>query len=386
MVVLILSIFFANRLSKPIIALRNVSADVAKGNYASRAQVASSDEIGELAIDMNKMIESLVKKTNTLVQSNILLNTEIDERKRIETKNFELTNELVVASRNAGMVDTATNVLHNVGNVLNSVNTSISVIGEKINLSKMGNLSQLSDLIKTHEHDLGVFVTTDTKGKHLPKYLINLSGTWINEKEVLLHEVSEVHRNIEHIKNIISKQNALSTLIGVVEIVEISKLLDDAITLVQISPAQMKIKILKEYDSKKSIKVDRVKLFQVIVNLLKNSIEALLESNIEDPQLILRIEDEDQSTSVISIADNGVGISSENIKKIFTHGFTTKKTGHGFGLHMSAIAIQELGGALSMKSEGLGKGATFTIKLPYQALKVAGDQNAGYQSNPNLDS
>ena len=68
--------------------------------------------------------------------------------------------------------------------------------------------------------------------------------------------------------------------------------------------------------------------------------------------------------AIISVADNGIGIPAENLTRIFAHGFTTRKHGHGFGLHSSALAASEMGGALRVQSDGHGCGATFTIELP----------------------
>jgi signal transduction histidine kinase len=69
----------------------------------------------------------------------------------------------------------------------------------------------------------------------------------------------------------------------------------------------------------------------------------------------------------MTVSDNGVGIASENLTRIFNHGFTTRKDGHGFGLHSGALAAREMGGALWAQSDGPGKGATFTLELPLSA-------------------
>jgi signal transduction histidine kinase len=66
----------------------------------------------------------------------------------------------------------------------------------------------------------------------------------------------------------------------------------------------------------------------------------------------------------IIVRDNGVGILPENLTRIFGHGFTTKKDGHGFGLHSGALAAKQMNGALSVQSAGPGKGAAFTLELP----------------------
>ncbi|HEX5747505.1 MAG TPA: ATP-binding protein [Archangium sp.] len=73
----------------------------------------------------------------------------------------------------------------------------------------------------------------------------------------------------------------------------------------------------------------------------------------------------------IQVHDNGMGIAPEMLTRIFQYGFTTREEGHGFGLHSSALAAQELGGSLTVHSEGPGHGATFTLELPYVAAQQA---------------
>jgi signal transduction histidine kinase len=64
------------------------------------------------------------------------------------------------------------------------------------------------------------------------------------------------------------------------------------------------------------------------------------------------------------VTDNGIGIPAENFKRLFEHGFTTKQEGHGFGLHSCALAVRELGGDIQTRSDGIGTGATFSLRLP----------------------
>jgi len=79
----------------------------------------------------------------------------------------------------------------------------------------------------------------------------------------------------------------------------------------------------------------------------------------------------DSSRFFISVCDTGVGIEQENLTRIFSHGFTTKADGHGFGLHTSALAAKAMGGSITAHSEGSGKGATFIIELPLNSAKQA---------------
>ena len=104
-------------------------------------------------------------------------------------------------------------------------------------------------------------------------------------------------------------------------------------------------------------------MLQILVNLIRNAMNACDESGRKDKALTLRIAGAEALVR-ISVADNGVGIAPETMSRLFTHGFTTRATGHGFGLHSSANAARELGGSLRAESVGAGKGATFIVELP----------------------
>lgn len=278
-----------------------------------------------------------------------------------------LSDQLIIASRHAGMADVATSVLHNIGNVLTSVNTSVGMLSRKISASKISNLEKISELLKARQQDLEIFLSTDPKGKRLPAYLDTLVQSWKADKKYLLEEIDSLNHNVVFIKEVISRQNVLIMATGVEQEIEITELVEDALKLNQLSCEQMNIKVVREFSSVEKIKIDRVKLLQVIVNLIKNSIESLIEANIEYPLLILRIYPENASCFFIEVCDNGSGISPENLKNLFHQGFTTKARGHGFGLHAAALAAEEMHGKLSARSRGVGKGATFTLKLPFEA-------------------
>jgi signal transduction histidine kinase len=107
-----------------------------------------------------------------------------------------------------------------------------------------------------------------------------------------------------------------------------------------------------------------VKLLHIIVNLIKNSIESVLATHDTNKIITVRTEKHDETHIAIQIIDNGVGVPEENLEKIFSFGFTTKKTGHGFGMHTSANFTTEVGGKLVAESLGVNQGATMTLILP----------------------
>jgi signal transduction histidine kinase len=105
-------------------------------------------------------------------------------------------------------------------------------------------------------------------------------------------------------------------------------------------------------------------VLQILLNLTANAKHACVDAGREDGRVKVRVTNGDDRVR-IAVCDNGVGISPENLKKVFKHGFTTrKKTGHGFGLHSGALIARELGGTLSAQSDGPGQGAVFTLELP----------------------
>ena len=278
-------------------------------------------------------------------------------------------------SRLAGMAEVASSVLHNVGNALNSINTSVEMLGEKIKLSKMEILKSLTELLQQHKKDFATFLTKDTKGKHVPELISELSKTWEKDKKYFLEEINALRKNVNHVKNIITTQQSLSTTLGLREEVSIGELLEDGLTLNKSLYERSNIQVLYDFSPIQKAILDRAKLLQIIVNLIKNSIDALEESEIEPKQLLLKLQEKDDKHFMIQVGDNGVGVLRENLTKIFSHGFTTKNDGHGFGLHASALFAQEMGGKLFAESKGIGKGATFTLILPYQAVSKGKDKN-----------
>jgi signal transduction histidine kinase len=172
--------------------------------------------------------------------------------------------------------------------------------------------------------------------------------------------------NVEHIKVIVSMQQSLAKPCGLVEELEPREMMEGALKINDDSLQRHGVQLAREYDTVPKVLADRNKVVQILVNLITNARKAL-EPNERD-QRALRVGIRAGASSVqITVADNGVGIPPENLTRIFGHGFTTRMDGHGFGLHSSALAAKEMGGSLSVQSEGPGKGATFTLELPVRA-------------------
>lgn len=277
--------------------------------------------------------------------------------------------QLLAIARQAGMAEVAASVLHNVGNVLNSINVSANMVAETIEKSKISELSRLSHLIAEHKADLSHFITQDERGMALPNYIENLSQYWIKEQTKLKNETNILLRNIEHIKSIIAMQQNLSKVININQIVDINKMVEEALLITGIESNHLDIKIIKHYKSLKPIMIDKIKLLQILVNLLQNAKDSLVQSNTLTKELTLTTNLSPEGRVIIAIGDSGGGIAPNNLVKIFSYGFTTKESGHGFGLHSSILAAREMAGTITAKSEGLQKGALFTLELPYTVPK-----------------
>jgi len=290
---------------------------------------------------------------------------DITERKQAEAKLEQVHKQLLEVSRQAGMSEVATSVLHNVGNVLNSVNVSSSLISEKIRDSKVPNIAKAVSLMRAHESDLAGFLTNDPKGRQLLDYLSNLAAHLAQEQEEVLQEAGSLAKKIMHIKEIVAMQQNYAKSFGILESLSSVDLVEDAVRMNIGSMERHHMKVIREYAEVPPILVEKNKVLQILVNLIRNAKDACDNSSREDKQITLRVANGNNSVK-ISVTDNGVGIPVENLTRIFNFGFTTKKNGHGFGLHNGALAAKELGGKLVTFSEGPGRGAIFTLELPIQ--------------------
>ncbi len=272
----------------------------------------------------------------------------------------------LATARQAGMAEVAASVLHNVGNVLNSVNVSASMIEEKITGSKLEGLTQLSKLLEENKSNLGSYITHDPVGSDLPKYITLLASQWKKEQTDLKNEAESLIRNINHIRTIINMQQNLSKVTAMEQITSIASTIDEALFITGVTENHKEILVRKEYSNLGHILVDKVKLLQILVNLINNAKDSLKATNGKSKSLHIKLYNHKNDKIKIEITDNGAGINPVNLSNIFAYGFTTKKEGHGFGLHTSALDAKDMGGMIIAKSDGPNKGATFILELPYK--------------------
>jgi PAS domain S-box-containing protein len=289
---------------------------------------------------------------------------DITEQKLAESELEEVNKRLLETSRQAGMAEVATGVLHNVGNVLNSVNVSATLVCERLRQSKLASLVKTVALLREREADLGAFVTQDPKGKMIPGFLGTLSEHLNAEQAEILKELQSLTKNIEHIKDIVAMQQSYARVSGVMETLNMAELVEDALQINAAALARHGIQVVREFDDVPPVSVDKHKVLQILINLMQNAKYAIDEYRQTDKRLVIGLKLCVPGRVRISIKDNGVGIKPENLTRVFSHGFTTKKHGHGFGLHSGALAAKEMGGSLTAHSDGPGTGAIFTLELP----------------------
>ena len=291
----------------------------------------------------------------------------ITELKETEFKLQEINQQLVSASRRAGMAEIASNVIHNVGNVLNSINVSLSVTRTMVNNTGIENLAKSADLLEKNK-DTPDFLSKDPKGKILHNFLRMSAEKLEKTQAKVVEELDSLGRNVEHIKTIVSMQQEHAGAALVIESVKLSPLVEDAIRIGQCTLSNSNVEISKHINIELEVEIDKHRVLQILVNLIRNAMHACEDHYHEGPkQIRITVSQSADEFFMIDVTDNGIGIEEGNLTSIFNHGFTTKESGKGFGLHSCANVAKELGGSLVAVSSGIGKGATFSLNLPVKA-------------------
>ena len=327
--------------------------------YKIIAPIRDEDQIigimgTNIDITATRLAEQQVRKLNENLE------------KRVEERTAELEEvhrTLLDTAHRAGMAEVATNILHNVGNVLNSINVDATVLQDLQARSNLSHLTRVNQLLSDHGEQLATFLTEDRRGRMLPAFLEGLELKLLKEKKRNMELIENLRRNIEFIREIVRMQQSYAKVAGLKEQVQLNELIQHAL---QISgPGAHHTDIAVEIElapDLPNINTNRQKVLLILVNLVTNARHSLEDC---DGVKILTLSTwKDDRHLYAEIRDTGVGICAENLEKIFIHGFTTKDRGHGFGLHSSANAAIELGGRLLAASEGPGRGAVFTLELP----------------------
>lgn len=326
------------------------------GSYSTEVRLGNGQHARWFQVD-------ILPFRHNLENAVVVVHTEITDRVSAEQERERLHHDLQTASRQAGMAEVATGVLHNVGNVLNSVNVSANVVIENLQRSKTTVLKKVTGTVEEHSSDLSTFLVSDPRGQHFPRLLAELTQKICQEQDEMRTELSCLVEHLSHIKSIVSMQQSIAKVGGVAETLNVEELVEQAVAFNRSGMERHGIDFQLDFDDVPDVTLDRHKVLQILVNLVGNAKQAMESTPIDQRQLTVSTRYDGDQVS-IAVRDTGMGITSENLSKIFSHGFTTKKDGHGFGLHSSALAAQEIGGSLSVHSDGPGLGATFVLRVP----------------------
>jgi C4-dicarboxylate-specific signal transduction histidine kinase len=369
------SILYASRFVRPILQLQSVVERVAGGDLTARSDIRSRDEIEQLSHAFNSMADMILHHDHQLSDSKRDLELRVmkrthELREQVSAKDVALAEladaqkRLIELSRLSGMAEVATGVLHNVGNVLNSVNVSATIVADHLRDFRISQFCQLVGVLEEHKSGLNEFVETDPRGRRVLPYMANLARQLEQDRDQFGKEMAMLVQHINHIKEIVAMQQTYARSAGVFEKVAVSDLIGDAIAIASPGLERHSIDLQIQGEQMPPILTDRHKVLQILLNLLRNAMDSLKESAGPDRQITIQVDRVPEDRVAIRLSDNGIGIPEPNIVRIFSHGFTTKKDGHGFGLHSGALAAKQIGGSLTAASEGPGAGAVFTLELP----------------------
>jgi signal transduction histidine kinase len=290
----------------------------------------------------------------------LLVDAEL-ERAAAELREHAEQQKLRESSHQAGMAEIATNILHSVGNVANSLGIASATIRRELRALRLEQLAQATALIRANRRSLPAFFTEDVRGRHLPDYLAALSAQLSANVQALHSELDTADELLEQLQDIVSAQHTRARAGGWREPVDLKQLLDATITgqELALSPIQLE----RHYEELPVVTTERHKLTLILVNIINNARDAVLASTAQPGRIAfyLRREGDD---AIISIEDSGVGMLPETLPRIWRFGFTTKSNGQGFDLHNSANAAREIGATVAAHSDGPNKGSRFTVRLP----------------------
>ncbi|MBI9074329.1 MAG: PAS domain S-box protein [Desulfatibacillum sp.] len=307
---------------------------------------------------------SPMKDSEGNIVASVHIMRNITDRKHAEAELEKTHAKLIETARQIGMAEVATGVLHNVGNVLNSVNVSTEMIQRHVKESRVNDLVEVMQLVKKHENTLSHFLFQDCQGREILPFLQDLSRHLSDERSALLKEIQELSGYTSHISEIVKTQQKWSKIPGLMEPLKLLDVLEEVLMINAADLERKGVQVVRDFQTVPDVAADRHRLTQILMNLVSNAGHALQDNPAENRVLTIGLFSQPPGFVSVRVSDNGMGIPEQNMSRLFRYGFTTKEKGHGFGLHSCALAAQEMGGSLSSESEGAGKGSSFTMKIP----------------------
>lgn len=285
--------------------------------------------------------------------------------------NRELTQaheRLVRSAHFAGMAEIATNVLHTVGNELNSVYVSISLLEQKTKKLRIQFPKVVAGLLQEHRDDFPKFLDQDPKGQKLIPTLESMTDLLRGHQQTVYKELDALQKKITNIHNVVRTLPEHAEVGSFNEKLNLVDLIEEALSMQRLTMQEHGVTLKQDFEYQPLIKVQKSKFLQVLVNLIKNAWEAALET--QEPNAIVEITTHrgEEGRVILEISDNGSGIEASEQKRIFNQGYTTKEKGNGFGLHFCGNVVAEMKGHIDVHSDGKHKGATFRLDLPTKSV------------------
>ncbi|MBN1209063.1 MAG: AAA family ATPase [Myxococcaceae bacterium] len=313
-----------------------------------------------ISIENARLYGEVQRGELALRQANDELERRVEERTR---ELQQLQERLVATAREVGMTEVASNVLHSVGNVLTSTVINFELMLRTLDSSRADRVKKTAAMLKERREGLVDFLTRDPRGSKLPDYLGELGDELLREQARMREGLGELGKHIEHIRAIVKVQQSYARTSLLVEECDLAQLIEDALRIQMAGLQRRGVTVTRALSPVPKVKADKHKVLQILISLISNAKYALDAAPEGSRSLSVRL-DQQGEWARIQVVDNGEGIAPEAREKLFSHGFTTRKEGHGFSLHASALAAQLMGGHLTLESEGPGHGATATLEIP----------------------
>lgn len=354
-------------MSRPIGKLKQTATAMVAGDLNRYADPRGSEETATLAEAFNSMTAQLRRVIEDLQDSNRNLEDKVRER----TARLRRTQRgLIDGAHSSGMAEIATSVLHNIGNILNTLNVSVETGRHLLGRSQEGGLTKLRHLsalmARTRPQD---FLEDRQDWEKMQQYLEKLLVLLDQENRSLSAELDIVHQQARLIHKSLTAQSAYVRDASYSETLDINEVINDILMADTRLEEQFKVHIHREFVAMPPMRGVRSKLSYAFLCLVENACEAMAHLPPEERRLIIKTSLHQQELHV-SVRDNGIGIAPERLQSIFQYGATTKSDGNGFGLHSCANAMREMGGRVLVHSEGEGYGATFTLAIEAEAGAV----------------
>ena len=325
------------RVVEPLQTMASHAARVGiEDDLAARLNSDRTDEIGILARSFDLMVAHLA----------------------------EARRETEESAHRAGMAEIASEVLHNVGNAVNTANCCAEVIADRLNNSRVSGLEKATSLLSEQASNPVHFFSEDPRGPKLISYLVTLTGALQKEQAENLNELQRLQETIRHIRDAIASQQSHARKSDFRQRVDLRALLNETLLVNEALQKQCGITVTINMPELPLLELNRSRVAQVLVNLEKNALLSMQSVPERSHELTLNVAVFETDTLQIEVRDTGTGFTSEIHERLFGQGFTTRKEGSGLGLHYCVNVIREMGGDITAHSEGPGKGATFTITIP----------------------